>query len=52
MAFPGFKIGDAVAFAAANGLQAEASQCQSMVVHPTIRNPHAVLSRNATEPKA
>jgi len=42
MAFPGFKIGDAVAFAAANGLQAEASQCQSMVVHPSIRNPHAV----------
>jgi endonuclease NucS-like protein len=42
MASPGFKIGDAYMFAAAHGLQSDASQIRSMRVHPSIPKPHVV----------
>jgi hypothetical protein len=37
---PGFKIGDAYRFASAHGLEPEAKEIRSMIVHPTIRKPH------------
>jgi len=38
--FPGFRIGDAVRFAVAHGLQAEAHEIESMAIDPRIKKRH------------
>ena len=40
--FPGFKLADALAFAASHGLNAQANEARSVAVHPSIRNQAAV----------
>jgi len=48
---PGFKISDAVVFAAIHGLQQEINQIQSMLVHPSIKKPAVVRKGSLPLPR-